>query len=78
MKEQLALHKPQRIPLWDSDSLLRSEFGESDKGDPSQTQKRYLWWIIRPTNQSEKWHMQQWSTFFCLTLLDIGPPNAMD
>ena len=24
--------------------------------------------IIRPTNQSEKWHMQQWSTFFCLTL----------
>ena len=41
----------------------------------TQNQKRYLWWkpmawlgIIRPTNQSEKWHMQQWSTFFCLTL----------
>ena len=41
----------------------------------TQNQKRYLWWkpmawlgIIRPTNQSEKWHMQQWCTFFCLTL----------
>ena len=73
MKEQLALHKPQRIPLWDKDSILRSEFGEPDQGDASQ--QRYLWWkpmawlgIIRPTNQSEKWHMQQWSTFFCLTL----------
>ena len=73
MKEQLALHKPQRIPLWAKDSILRSEFGEPDKGDTSQ--KRYLWWkpmawlgIIRPTNQSEKWHMQQWCTFFCLTL----------
>ena len=46
---------------------------EPDQGDASQ--QRYLWWkpmawlgIIRPTNQSEKWHMQQWSTFFCLTL----------
>ena len=30
MKEQLALHKPQRIPLWDKDSILRSEFGEPE------------------------------------------------
>ena len=27
MIEHLALNKPQRIPLWDSNSLLRSEFG---------------------------------------------------
>ena len=44
-----------------------------DTGDSSK--KRYLWWkpmawlgIIRPTNASEKWLMQQWSTFFCMTL----------
>ena len=83
MKEQLALHKPQRIPLWDKDSILRSEFGEPDQGDASQ--QRYLWWkpmawlgIIRPTNQSEKWHMQQWSTFFCLTLGVEGLPWVPD
>ena len=35
MKEQLQLHKPQRIPLWDRNSVLRSEFGEPDKGDAS-------------------------------------------
>ena len=39
------------------------------------SKKRYLWWkpmawlgIIRPMNSSEKWHIQQWSTFFCMTL----------
>ena len=53
-----------------SDSLLRSECCEPDQGDAYQ--QRYLWWklmawlgtsvmMIRPTNQSEKWHMQQWS-----------------
>ena len=44
MREQLALNKPQRIPLWDSNSLLRSEFGEPDKGDAPQKQNQYLWW----------------------------------
>ena len=73
MKEQLQLHKPQKISLWDRNSVLRSEFGEQDSDDASK--KRYLCWkpmawlgIIRPMNQSEKWHMQQWCTFFCLTL----------
>ena len=73
MREQLELHKPQKIRMKDPNSVLRSEFGEPDSDDEST--QRYLWWkpmawlgIIRPTNQSERWHMQQWCTFFCLTL----------
>ena len=73
MKEQLQLHRPQKIPLSDPNSVLRSEMSALDSDDDSK--KRYLWWkpmawlgIIRPTNPSEKWRMQQWSTFFCMTL----------
>ena len=42
MKEQLQLHKPQKIPMWDSNCVLRSEMGEHDNDDASK--KRYLLW----------------------------------
>ena len=40
MKEQMQLHKPQKIPMWDSNSVLRSEMVEHDSDDACK--KRYL------------------------------------